>query len=55
MSVEFSKFSSVPGESESVKVLFWKLALQILTALVQGASIPVTCKIRILPTVREWN
>ena len=24
---------------------------QILTALVQGVSIPVTCKIRILPTV----
>ena len=28
-----------------------KLAFQILTALVQGVSIPVTCKIRILPTV----
>ena len=33
-------------------MIFW--FLQILTTLVENLSIPVTCKIRILPTVSVW-
>lgn len=53
------KVKQVPYLLESysicVTVISWPNGFQILTSLVQGLKIPVTCKIRILPTVRGWK